>query len=1104
MAGNTFTWLGSSDDNDAATLANWQIAQSGSLVAAGTLPGTLDTITLDNGGLINDSSGDLPLVEVSFNFAGSGGTLEIGNLNIANNAGGGGGQGSINVGAGATGTLLATGSVADQVGTTASGDAATLDVRVAGGTFDMQNAIFAESGGVVNVAVSAGATFLMDGGAVAYGGTLDVAAPVSGNGILVIGAGGVMTLQDVASRAESIAFIDGTGTLVLQQTGTVSGAILGFQAGDVIDLTALNDASLQPITFSSNAATLTDGTNTVVLPLLDEGFTAGSFQATNDGSGHVRLTTTLADADWLNGAGGDWGTGSDWSTGSPPGSGSNVVIGDLGDTFVVTATGELAHSLLLLAPSGTLSVAGSLSVATAIFDPVGTIAVQSGATVTSKAFNQLDSGGTLTVASGGQMTLTGGSAITGAGVLAANIAGDAAFDGATIDAAAGSVLIGLVDNAGTATASDGAVVTASFTGLGGDGAGTGTLTIDNAHWTDTGDDTTAPFAGDMVVGGAQEGLTGGTGTLVVQDHATLSDQNAIIAANGEAAGLATVDDAGVWSIAHNLTVGAGGGAVAFLQVSQGPSSLGGGSVSVGNAVSLDGTLSVSGGGVLTAAGLAVNDGTVQIDPTSTIAIGGAGGLSGLMIDAGATATVNNGDIQGTIHDGGAIAFSGASTLEGGTVLGGGTLQLQSGAVLSIRDAGSLPADVAFQGTGADLVMAGDSAATGIITGFVGPGGLPNTIDLPGVSYDAAMPVSFDTTNDVLTLGGGSFDVQATFTLAPGTTIAPQTARDALGGTEIFACYAEGTLLATPHGEVRIEALRPGDCVLALEGERWVARPVRWVGRSSVDLARHPHPERIAPVRIRAHAFAPDMPARDLKLSPEHAVFVDGVLMQAGTLRNGATVTQEFPARITYLHVELDRHAVLRAENLPAESYLDTGNRAAFAGEQGVRALHQDFGAAAWDTRACAELVLAGPRLAAAQSRLRARAAALGFALTAAAGLRVLADGVLLTPDAAGSVRLPAGTRAVRLVSRSFVPSWLGLGDDRRRLGVAVASLRVRGRALPASAFGAGWHAPEPGWRWTDGDAALALSPLPRPATLALALAPVGARYWAAGAAARAA
>ncbi len=65
-------------------------------------------------------------------------------------------------------------------------------------------------------------------------------------------------------------------------------------------------------------------------------------------------------------------------------------------------------------------------------------------------------------------------------------------------------------------------------------------------------------------------------------------------------------------------------------------------------------------------------------------------------------------------------------------------------------------------------------------------------------------------------------------------------------------------------------------------------------------------------------------------------------------------------------------------------------------------------------------------------------------------------------DARDGATLPAGARMLTLCSRNFVPAWLGLGDDGRRLGIAVADLRLGGRRLPRAAFGAGWHAAEAG------------------------------------------
>ena len=135
-----------------------------------------------------------------------------------------------------------------------------------------------------------------------------------------------------------------------------------------------------------------------------------------------------------------------------------------------------------------------------------------------------------------------------------------------------------------------------------------------------------------------------------------------------------------------------------------------------------------------------------------------------------------------------------------------------------------------------------------------------------------------------------------------------------------ACYAAGTRILTASGEVAVEALRIGQRVCTAEGEM---KPISWIGHRTIV-------GEVWPVRVRAHAFGPGQPHRDLWLSQDHAVLVDGVLIPIRYLVNGATVCQERRDWVTYFHVELAMHDGLLAEGLPAESYLDTGNRAAFA------------------------------------------------------------------------------------------------------------------------------------------------------------------------------
>jgi hypothetical protein len=105
----------------------------------------------------------------------------------------------------------------------------------------------------------------------------------------------------------------------------------------------------------------------------------------------------------------------------------------------------------------------------------------------------------------------------------------------------------------------------------------------------------------------------------------------------------------------------------------------------------------------------------------------------------------------------------------------------------------------------------------------------------------------------------------------------------------------------------------------------------WVGHRRIVLTKHQRPETVAPIRIVRDAFADNMPHTDLFLSPDHAVFVENVLICIRLLVNGSTIrTERGWTAVDYYHVELNDHAILLAEGLPAESYLDTGNRSFFA------------------------------------------------------------------------------------------------------------------------------------------------------------------------------
>lgn len=142
-----------------------------------------------------------------------------------------------------------------------------------------------------------------------------------------------------------------------------------------------------------------------------------------------------------------------------------------------------------------------------------------------------------------------------------------------------------------------------------------------------------------------------------------------------------------------------------------------------------------------------------------------------------------------------------------------------------------------------------------------------------------------------------------------------------------ACFMAGTLVRTPQGEVAVETLKTGDLVSLADGGE---APVSWMGRHTVST-HFADKLRVLPIRIKANALDDGVPARDLLLSPDHALLVDGVLIQAGALVNGVTITREtqVPETFTYYHVETASHALILAENTPAETFVDNVDRFRF-------------------------------------------------------------------------------------------------------------------------------------------------------------------------------
>ncbi len=523
----------------------------------------------------------------------------------------------------------------------------------------------------------------------------------------------------------------------------------------------------------------------------------------------------------------------------------------------------------------------------------------------------------------GVYLFSGGSATNAA---SGTIAGD--FDGVLIAVAAGTVInqgsiVGTGANGiGVQLNSGGLVSNAASASLTGVYEGvkleTGGAVMNYAAIAATGTSGSGAFLADGgAVSNAAAGTIGGAfGVAVFGATGTVANDGSIVSTGTYARGGGFAGGVGVYfrygGAVTNTASGTIAGYVAGVNISGGSTGV---VVNDGSIASPGGSgvALYSGGSVTNTAGASISAGNIGVD------LAGGGSLT----DAGAIIAANAVLFGGTGNNLLALApgyrISGTVT---GSTSAANTLELASAA--SIGTLVGLGAKFTNFGAidfvaGADWSITGNaSGLAGAISGFT----VGDTIELTAVvatgsSFSSGV-LTLDVTGGFVTLDlPGSFGLEE-FNVTPGSGDTVVT---------VLPCFAAGTRIACRDGERTVEDLAPGDTV-------WVVgagfAEITWIGHREVNCARHPRPADVWPVRVRAGAFGAGMPHRDLLLSPDHAVFLDGALIPIRYLVNGRTIVQEPVASVTYYHVELAAHALILAEGLPCESYLDTGNRAVMA------------------------------------------------------------------------------------------------------------------------------------------------------------------------------
>ena len=247
-------------------------------------------------------------------------------------------------------------------------------------------------------------------------------------------------------------------------------------------------------------------------------------------------------------------------------------------------------------------------------------------------------------------------------------------------------------------------------------------------------------------------------------------------------------------------------------------------------------------------------------------------------------------LTGVLNDSGTLSWTGASLFDGSSNL----------------------YDVVDQSGDGNLDIGIDSWAPSSAT-FSG-----YTVEVNGNTYGV-----FEITSTYYVPFSLSFDdISSSFPI-PGSTSTFTDNADAVN------CFLSGTRIATPSGEKEIEDLRSGDLVLAADGR---SIPVTWVASRRIQNLPWIS-QNFEPVLIEKHAIAPNIPNDDLMVSADHGIVRHGFNINASALVNDSSIRflplRNMPDTFTYWHIETERHEVLIANGVCAESLLVRGNRTTF-------------------------------------------------------------------------------------------------------------------------------------------------------------------------------
>lgn len=711
-------------------------------------------------------------------------------------------------------------------------------------------------------------------------------------------------------------------------------------------------------------------------------------------------------------------------------------------------SGATANNLGVLLTSGTLNAAS----------------IQSGGAGVAAA-NGIISGAT--VASGGSMIVTQNGTITDPTVHGGGVVAAGAFTAKGQTFPAGGVISGGTFDVGATE------MVSAASAYGGHFKGT-QLLLNGA----TASGGLFEAGGQQIIGGyylSAVDRSGGTTTKVSNVSGTESGWTA----NTAVASGASIQNGGTAYVLHGGTavsgsVGTGGkeivesgGRTLSLTVSGGTEIIESGGVASGSIVMSGGTITVSSGG------------------TASNTILSAGGVE--VVSSGGTAYAT------TISNGGTLSATSGGILSGTTIVsGGGTL------VLGGNNGNST---VNLAGTSFDqpanvVISAGTTNIAETFTGWSDG----DQIIFKGLTGTASS-ISFSDANHItFALGGQTFTLNIVgvrnkfkFINDNGTTI-------------LETCFLTGTLVRMLTGYVPVEDIRPGDVIMVRDGDTFMSRDVKWVGKSqAVVRTTSPYPDEAGyPVRISKGALADNVPFKDMLVTPEHCLFINGAFIPARMLVNGKNISYDTRYAVyDYYHVETEQHAVIEADGVLTETYLDTGNRTSFISLSDSDVVAGHFEAPKdWARDAAVPLVTSRESVEPIYRAIDGRNKMSGFDGEVHESQDIWShdpnlyletpDGAVIRPVKQNGKNvvfmLPPGLQKVYIVSRTARPvDFIGsFVDDRRELGVLIGNIELMGGWNKCSLEAhlepqniLGWASYEADTaRWTAGRAEIDLSTFP--------------------------